>query len=141
MSTVVEWNGRFYAGGTTGSGAPGSQHGRPAIWFSSDGREWELFEGGAFTAVTGTISELATNGSLIVAVGSTGVDVARPAVWVSGDGFAWDVFFSRAPDDSAGGTIETGDLTESASMFMSGVTATADGFVSYNRMLWMSGSG
>jgi hypothetical protein len=125
--TVFEWAGHFYAGGETADPQTALRH--PAIWSSSDGTTWEMIRGAGLTSREGTISDFAATGDGLIATGSSGGHVARPTVWFSTDGLQWDVVLDDGSGDQMTGAIETDGVDSDTSMFMTGITATPDGFV------------
>jgi hypothetical protein len=124
LNAVIEWNGTYVAAGQD-PGPAGSEERRPAIWTSSDGREWDRVSSAALR-VDGVITAITSRGSRLIAVGTTG-HVGRPSVWFSDDGLAWDVITPGG--DGLIGDIDIGDTEDLEDMFMTSVAITRNGFV------------
>ncbi len=95
---VVRFGGRWIAMGSVNGGCCDghySEDTRGVIWTSLDGRTWELVPSQASLAAA-EIGSIATNGKVIVAVGSvvsddgSGITRHDPAAWISANGTTWE---------------------------------------------------
>lgn len=123
---VTAWSGKVVVAGES-PGPVGSGERRPAIWISSDGRQWETVEALALR-LDGVINDVVGRGSRLYAVGATG-HLLRPAVWVSDDGIAWDVIGDGPGGNSLIGSIDHGDAEDHQDLAMTSVTVTPDGLL------------
>jgi len=95
---VVRFGDRWIAAGSVNGGCCDdhySEDTRGVVWTSADGRSWELLPPQASLAEA-TIGSMATNGAVLVAVGSvasddgSGITRHDPAAWISANGTTWE---------------------------------------------------
>ncbi|HEX5828948.1 MAG TPA: hypothetical protein VFY23_15595 [Candidatus Limnocylindrales bacterium] len=111
MRAVTAWGDGWVAAGSVGA-ADGSR--RAAIWWSGDGRAWELVPAAADDPGDARAFGVAADGGRVVVVGASLADGTGGAItWTATDGETW----TRAE----GGVLDTGA--------MRAVTAMPDGFV------------
>jgi hypothetical protein len=126
ISSIDVWNGLYVAGGE-GPGPVGSGERRPAIWISSDARDWERIDSSVFR-LDGEVSALTHSDSRLVAAGTSG-HVARPTIWVSDDARTWEAVLSEDAGGSEFGRIAIGDAERFEDVSISSVATTPEGYV------------